>query len=107
MGQVVVTVNGRKYDIACDNGQEAHLTNLSQYIDKCVAGLVAVVGQIGDARLLVMASLLIADELSEVYPGLDHKNGATDRGTHGPLVGPDLERLAERIENIAANLERA
>lgn len=105
MGQVAVTVNGRKYEIACDDGQEAHLTRLSQYIDKRVTELVAAVGQIGDARLLVMASLLIADELSEAYTELD-QTGDGDDGNSGPMQLPDLERLAERIESIAANLEQ-
>ena len=71
MSQITVVVNGRKYDIACDDGQEAHLTRLAQYIDRRVDELIAAVGQVGDARLLVMASLLVADELSEVYTELD------------------------------------
>ena len=40
MSKVAVTINGRKYDIACDDGQEAHLARLSQYIDKRVDELV-------------------------------------------------------------------
>jgi cell division protein ZapA len=105
MSQVSVTINGRKYDIACDDGQEAHLTRLARYIDKRVDELVAAVGQAGDARLLVMASLLLADELSEVYGELDELRA--ERGPDGGSVVamPELEHLASRIESIAQRLE--
>ena len=105
MAQVTVTINGKKYEIACDDGQEAHLTRLSQYVDKRVDELVSAVGQIGDARLLVMVSLLIADELSEVYTEVDTLRDSKDNG-HGAMELPDIERLAERIENIAERLEQ-
>ena len=50
MASVNVTINGRSYQIACDDGQEAHLKRLGSYIDKRIAELVASVGQIGDRR---------------------------------------------------------
>ena len=84
MAQVTVVINNRKYDIACDDGQEKHLTNLAQYVDGKVSDLVASVGQVGDARLLVMTSLLVADELSDVYSELSKINeGKTDTGMFG------------------------
>ncbi len=52
MAQVTVTINSRKYQIACEDGQEAHLTRLSNYVDKRLGELVAAVGQVGDAQLL-------------------------------------------------------
>ena len=64
MAQVDVTINDRSYRIACDDGQDVHVTQLADYVDRRVQELVSAVGQVGDARLLVMASLLIADELS-------------------------------------------
>ncbi|MBT6885140.1 MAG: cell division protein ZapA, partial [Rhodospirillaceae bacterium] len=53
MAQVTVDINERSYQIACDDGQEAHLTRLGNYIDNRVQELIAAVGQVGDARLLV------------------------------------------------------
>lgn len=107
MAQVAVTINGRSYDIACDDGQEAHLARLGKYIDGRVEDLSKAVGQIGDARLLVMVSLLIADELSEVYTELDAIKGDDDGANgKGAMELPDMERLAERIETIAERLER-
>ena len=107
MAQVAVTINGRSYDIACDDGQEAHLARLGKYIDNRVEDLSKAVGQIGDARLLVMVSLLIADELSEVYTEVDTLRSDDDGAiSKGAMELPDIERLAERIETIAERLER-
>ena len=112
MSQITVVVNGRKYDIACDDGQEAHLTRLAQYIDRRVDELIAAVGQVGDARLLVMASLLVADELSEVYTELDslrnnRRPNAIAQSGSASVSPNDLNRLAERVEKIAEALEQA
>jgi cell division protein ZapA len=106
MGQVTVSINDRRYEIACDDGQEAHLTRLSRYIDKRIAELVASVGQIGDARLLVMASLLIADELSEVYTELENERSGRESGTNAEIAAPVIESLAGRLEKIAEQLEQ-
>lgn len=114
MGQVAVTINGRSYEIACDDGQEDHLVRLASYIDKKVAELVTSVGQIGDTRLLVMSALLLADELSEAYSELTNLRGGDDDVPDSPV--PDspvnetlvagIETLAQRVEDIAAHLER-
>ena len=105
MAQVSVTINGRNYRIACDDGQEAHLTKLAEYIDQRVAELVEAVGQIGDTRLMVMAGLLIADELSDKYDELAElkNNGAAAADTDA--IANRVEALAARIETIAARLE--
>lgn len=112
MAQVSVTINGRAYQIACDDGQEEHLRQLAGYIDRRVAELVAAMGQIGDMRLLVMVSLLIADELSEVKRQLDdsRKTSEDARSTASKAdaqAASALESVAARIEDIAARLEHA
>jgi cell division protein ZapA len=118
MSEVSVTINGRRYQIACDDGQEAHLTRLASYIDQRVAELVAAIGQVGEGRLLVMASLLIADELSDAYSKLEDKGGAPPLGRDpatdeaklhekiDEIVAPNLEKLADRLESIAGRLDR-
>jgi cell division protein ZapA len=107
-----VTINGRAYQIACDDGQEDHLRQLAGYIDRRVSELVAAMGQIGDMRLLVMVSLLIADELSEVTRQLDESRKTSDdaRSTASKAdarAASALEGIAARIEDIAARLEHA
>ena len=112
MAQVSVTINGRAYQIACDDGQEEHLRQLAGYIDRRMAELIAAMGQIGDMRLLVMVSLLIADELSEVTRQLDdtRKTSEDARSTATKVdaqAASALESIAARIEAIAARLEHA
>jgi cell division protein ZapA len=105
MSQVTVTINGRKYDISCDNGEEAHLTQLAEYVDRRVGELVTKVGQVGDARLLVMTSLLCADELSEVYTELDTVRDKKLTVTQNTFEVNDLELMTARAESIAEKLE--
>jgi len=112
VAQIEVAINGRGYQIACDDGQEAHIAELARYVDRKVAELVSSVGQVGDARLLVMASLLIADELAEAYAALDEAQTA-EKGVKNVADSAEsraataLSALAARIEGIAARLEAA
>ena len=105
MAQVTLTINGRKYDISCDNGEEPHLTQLAEYVDRRVGELVAKVGQVGDARLLVMTSLLVADELSEVYSELDSVRDKKSNDPQNTFEKNDLELMMARIDSIAEKLK--
>ena len=115
MAQLSVTINGRNYPIVCDDGQEEHVTRLAAYIDKRAAEIASTVGQVGEGRLLVMTSLLVADELSEAYDEMERlqiaaKNSEQEirnetRDSMEAKVAPVVESLAVRIENIAAGLE--
>ena len=65
MSQVNVTINGRQFRMACEDGQEDHLQQLAKDLDERIVALRGQFGEIGDARLTVMAALMVADELSE------------------------------------------
>ncbi len=111
MAQVTVTINGRKYQIVCDDDQEAQLSRLGTYVDNRVGELIAAVGKVDEAQLLVMVSLLMADELSDAYAELDVARTA-DKGVVAIMsaeesLSADIEDLANRIENIAERLEQA
>lgn len=111
MGQVTLEINGRSFEIACDDGQEDHVCELGADIDRRVRDLVHSVGQVGETRLLVMAALLLADELHEATNGAQQ----VDNGALPPAAGlsdedeeavaASLENVAERLERIAAQLE--
>lgn len=77
MGQVAVTINGRIYRFACGDGQEARVGELSAYIQAKLNVLGHDLGRIGDERLLVMAALMIADELFEARD--DHTAAESNR----------------------------
>ena len=66
MSQVSVTINGRQFRMACEDGQEDHLMELARELDVRIEGLRAKFGEIGDTRLTVMAALTVADELAEM-----------------------------------------
>jgi cell division protein ZapA len=66
MAHVSVTINGRQYRMACDDGQENHLARLAYDLDQRIARLRADFGEIGDMRLTVMAALIVSDELAEM-----------------------------------------
>lgn len=66
MAQVTVMIDGKAYRMACEAGQEDHLTSLASRFDQYVGHLRGQFGEIGDLRLTVMAGIMIADELSEL-----------------------------------------
>ena len=106
MAQVDVSVNGQSYRIACEDGQEDRLVDLAAMVDEKVLGLVNQIGQVGSNRLLVMAALIIADEL------VDLKNEAAssqelDDNTNQQDTVLALQEITKRIENIADQVEQA
>jgi cell division protein ZapA len=110
MGQVTVTINQRDYTIGCGDGEEDHLLTLAQYLDRHVADLVRTVGQVGDSRLMLMAGLTIADELSEMTAkaqALEKKLAEIAQSSES--VGARAEaaetKAAETIENAAARID--
>ena len=66
MSQVTVTINGRQFRMACEDGQEGHLMRLAQELDQRIEKLRGNFGEIGDARLTIMAALTVADELADI-----------------------------------------
>jgi cell division protein ZapA len=102
MPLVNVMVNGRAYTIACDEGEEDHLRELAATVDAKAREVLSSVGQVGDARLLLMAAILIADE----HHG--GKEDAADRHAGDAAMRTELEERAEEAESkVAASLEQA
>src|SRR4029450_7692467 len=66
LSRVTVTINGRKFRMACEDGQEAHLRRLASDFDQRIGRLRGEFGEIGNTRLTVMAPLTISDELVQV-----------------------------------------
>ena len=63
---VTVRINGQPYQMGCDVGQESHIEEMGRNVDAIVQQLVGSVGQIGDARLLAMAGLILSDQVQTV-----------------------------------------
>ena len=118
MAQITVTVNEKNYTLACDDGEEEHLTELAAQIDNRIAELSQDVGQSNDARLLLMASLTIADDLAlaneriaeieEELAGLkdDELNpGAKPRQKSANGAAFDEEKFAGILESAERRME--
>ena len=119
MSQVNVTINGRQFRMACEDGQEDHVTDLARDLDARIEGLRAKFGEIGDTRLTVMAALTVADELAgmglrvkrleqELAALQDARVSAADRSkTAQAAVAAALAAAAERVENVTRKLNRS
>ena len=110
MGQVVVKVNGRDFPLSCADGQEARIRRLAQYIDAKVGEFAKAIGQVGEARLILLAAIVIADELSDANETIQQERSraraaAGEGGVAVQGAAAGIRSVAERIETIAARLE--
>lgn len=116
MAEVTVTIAGRNYRMACDDGQEAHLQRLGDSVDQKITDMRASFGEIGDMRLTVMAAIVIADELAESrsrIAGLEEKLNLLRSGDKDAIAASEhetaeavelIDHLAERLEILGADL---
>jgi cell division protein ZapA len=118
MPQVTVTIAGRNYRMACDEGQEEHLRSLAATLDGKIEDIRASFGEIGDMRLTVMAAIMLADELSEtrrraarLEEEIDAMRDSEDSES-GRLSAQEKEatqllaRMAERMEKVAQDINQ-
>ncbi len=100
MPQVTLNVNNTPYQFTCSEGEQARLLELAQMVDGKVTELARALGQVGEAKLMLMATLILLDEVSE-------SGGASlSRGDLVSHLG-DMDTLAAQIEHIAARMESA
>jgi cell division protein ZapA len=108
---VAITIAGRTYEMACEAGQEAMLTSLSQDIDRRARDLLKAVGPVSDTKLLVMVALTLADDLQEGAPPAPVDTAPST--THSiddeadERIAAGIEKLASRIDSIAERLQKA
>ena len=116
MAQVTVTIDGKAYRMACDEGQEEHLISLASRFDRYVMHLKDSFGEIGDQRLTVMAGIMVMDELAELQKrtkGFETEIGTLRKTRDDALTKADkndaaltgaLADFAERLEVVASRL---
>ena len=100
MTKVQVSVNGNNYEVACEDGQEEHLLELTKMVEEHCSKLVGSLGDVSNAQLMLLVSLTLADEL------YDLKFGNSKKNTEDLLQvkTADIDSLAKRIETIAQKL---
>lgn len=102
MGQVTLKINGYPYVLGCPDGQEAHLEALGAELDARVSSIRAQVGNLGEARLLAMAGIMLADELADARAGQPAPVASFEAE-----AAERLTRLARRLDGVASKLARA
>lgn len=119
MPEVNVEINGRKYRMACEEGQQQHLIGLAERFNGHVEQLKGAVGEIGDVRLTVMAGIAVVDELAEAekrIKALESEVLVLTRA--GQEVAAEIEALEDRfalklsdaakaLEDVAGALDEA
>jgi cell division protein ZapA len=118
MTQVSVTINGRQFRMACEDGQEGHLVNLARELDARIGALRTKFGEIGDTRLTVMAAITVADELAEAGARIKRleeeiavlQNAQVATSDHNKAaqaaIASALGAAAERVESITKRLNQ-
>jgi cell division protein ZapA len=105
MAQVDIRIGNREYELSCRDGEEDHLRLIARLVDRKAAAAAETMGDLNEARQLLLAALLLADELNDLSAG------AVERPSVAPAVDLSLttalERLADRMESLAERLERA
>ena len=112
MSQSVVTIrlNGNPYQIGCGEGEEAHVSKLGEEVESIMQSLITSVGQIGDARLLAMVALILADRAAgnEDEPPLNEATSGAASASEADheAAAEALEIAAERIAALASRLTK-
>jgi cell division protein ZapA len=106
MAQVTLRINGYAYVIGCQDGEEQHLEAMAAEVNRRIDGVRAAAGPSGESRMLVMAALLMADDLFELRSQLnDAQNAPVTAAAADPKLTRKLGRMAKRAEEIADGLE--
>ena len=103
---VTIRLNGNPYQIGCGAGEEAHVSRLGEEVESIMQSLVASVGQIGEARLLAMVALILADRAAgqTENPPKDSEIAAASKDQEAAAEA--LEMAAARITTLATRLTK-
>ena len=110
MAEISITINGRNYGIACDDGQEKRVVELARYVDTRLREIARAGAATNESHLLVLTSIILADEIADMKaqgaqsPGATMGVKMTDEEEEAIVSAIDL--LASRIDAIAGNLQK-
>jgi cell division protein ZapA len=105
MAHISVTIDGRKYRLACNEGEEARLEQLAGMVDDKIGELRREFGEIGDQRLVVMVALTFADEFAEAREAVEAaRERARADAARSEAIAVTLDGLGVRIEELAERL---
>ena len=103
MAQVTITINSREYAVACEDGQEVRIMQLSRLLDEKARMITGGSLQVNENMLLAMVGLLLADELTELKKGVPQAVAGGEAVDNSRLPGLDKE-LAEKLQNLTEEI---
>lgn len=102
MATVDIEIASRRYSVACREGEQDRIQSVAAIVDRKAREVGQALGSLSEARQLLFASLLLADEIKERATG---GSPSSSEPADDPLIVSALERLAERVELLAEKLE--
>jgi len=111
MADVSVSINGRQFNIACDEGQEQRVLDLANFVDTRVKEMKQAGAGTNEQHLLVLTSIVMADEMFDLRDASANTNTAPLDGLQissqdeGEIVSA-IDQMAARIEKIAGGLDK-
>lgn len=108
MPQVILQINGRNYTLQCGEGQEEHLRRLARMVDDEIADIRNRIGPLGEIRLLIMASLMLADQVVELRQRVEELSADLQqlRQQGDPQCRQVASRLLHALDDASTRLER-
>ena len=111
MAHVTIKLNGYSYTVGCEDGQEQHLMAMADQVESRIESIKKLGGSSGEARLLVLTALLLADEIHDMRIEMEALRAAAINPPAAPAksdveTNRRIRKLAVRAEQIAADLER-
>lgn len=111
MAQINLTINGRSFGMQCDDGQEQRVRDLGNYVDSKIRSVAAAGGTSNENHLLILTSLMLADEIHELRDNLSalghHVETKEQLDRQEAMVAEAIDTLAERIDVIANRIQNA
>jgi cell division protein ZapA len=105
MADVRLSIAGREYIVTCKDGEEDRLNALGKLVDAKAREAGGSAGGLNESRLLLFASLLLADQVYDAQPEAATATAPSFGVGNGAQMAEALERLAERIEKLVQGLE--
>ncbi len=107
MAQVIISINNREYPIACENGQEARIMQLSQILEQKAQMLKDFSGRISESMFLAMIGILVADDLFEARKSAAQAAQTTPQ-PQAPAVDEQLLRrlsaILQKLQNMSSKI---
>lgn len=115
MAELSVNINNRNYSMECDDGQEHRVMDLAAYVDSRVREIASMGAAGNESHLLVLTSLMLADEILDLKTRLAEASYAAQsaRAQSGyteqdeQIIVEAIDHLAGRIEMIAERIQKA